>query len=162
MNLESLCRVSTSGFVSLVVPLASLLLSVAAVYVAWNSLSQAKQVAEQAHREWKQRRWYDLYFKADEAYDALDHFLTQYPNAALPGEVTNERKKKWNDLICTIRTVHRAATVFPISAVTNELVSATCILDNAAHTISGDQRSKLFDAVDGVREKALLDRSVLE
>ncbi|MHB1794502.1 MAG: hypothetical protein ACYCPO_06005 [Acidobacteriaceae bacterium] len=180
MNLESLCHLSTSGFVSLAVSLASLLLSVAALYVAWSSLSQAKQVAdraqrdawsslsqakqvaERAHTEWRQRTWYDLYFKADEAYDALDHFLTQYPNAPLPGKVTDERSRQWNDLICTMRTVQRIATVFPINSVTDKLVSATCIPDKTTQTISDEQRRKLFDAVDGVRGKALVDRSVLE
>jgi hypothetical protein len=162
MSLESICRESAWSWASLAAPLVSTLLSLAALYVAWSSLSQAKQVAERAQRDWKQRTWYDLYFKADESYDALLHFAIRYPDAPLPGDVSEERIEKWNDLILAMRTMHRIAMVFPKNQAIDELVSATIMLDKTTQTISEEQRSKFFNAVDGIRTKALVDTSVLE
>ncbi len=45
---------------SLGVSLASLLISVAAVWIAKSSLSQAKQVADRDREDWRQRKWFDL------------------------------------------------------------------------------------------------------
>ena len=75
---------------SLAVAIASLIASVAAARVANSSLTQARQVAVRDEREWKQRKWFDLYFKASEAYDFLEYFQQNYSSAASPSWGTDE------------------------------------------------------------------------
>jgi O-acetylhomoserine/O-acetylserine sulfhydrylase-like pyridoxal-dependent enzyme len=54
---------------SILLSVASLLLSLAATFIAGSSLSQARQVADRDKRDWKQRKWYDLYFQLSETYE---------------------------------------------------------------------------------------------
>ena len=147
--------------VSLVVAIASLLVSIAAVWVARNSLSQAKQVADRDRRDWKQRKWFDLYFKADEAYDCLDRFRTLYPTTEDPAWGTKGWERDWNDLVGTMRVVHRMAAVFPKNAAIDELLAVTAVFQNPEEAVSKDRLSRILNAVQGVREKALVDAGVL-
>ena len=151
----------TYNSISLLVALASLLLGLAAVRISKSSLSQAEQVAVRDQRDWKQRKWYDLYFKADDAYDAVDHYKTQYPNPLLPNEDDPARIIAWNNLMLTIKTVHRIAMVFPINSAIDALVSATVTFDYTTQTISNDQLTTLFDAVQNIRDISRIDISVL-
>ena len=64
--------------VSLWIAVASFVVSIAACLIAWSSLSQAKQVAGRDRKDWKQRKWFDLYFSASEIYDSLDRFSCAY------------------------------------------------------------------------------------
>jgi hypothetical protein len=105
------CAVSYAT-VSLIVAIASLLASVAATLIC-EEFSQAKRVADRDHEDWKQRKWFDVYFKADEAYEALDRFQVLYPTASSPGWDTPEWERESNDLMRTMRTVNRIALVFP-------------------------------------------------
>ena len=73
--------------------------------------------------DWKQRKWFDLYFKADEAYDALERFQVLYPDPM--NLTTTEGKQEWNELMRIMRAVHRMAVVFPQNAAIDELLSAT-------------------------------------
>src|SRR5580698_11054008 len=94
----------------------ALVVSVAAALIANSSLVQAKQVAARDQKDWKQRRWFDLYFKADEAYDALDRFRVSYPHPSVPGWGTPEWKRETDKLMLSMRTVHRIASAFiPLS-----------------------------------------------
>src|SRR5229473_5734568 len=80
----------TRESVSIMIEVISLLAALAAVWVARSSLSQAQRVADRDQRDWRQRKWFDLYFKADEAYDALDRFQVLYPGSSSPGWGTPE------------------------------------------------------------------------
>jgi hypothetical protein len=149
--------------VSLAIAIASLLASVAAALIARSSLSQAKLVADRDQKDWKQRKWFDLFFKADEAYDALDRFQTLYPSTSSPGWNTAEMQRESHDLMRTMRTVHRIAVVFPKNPVIDALFEATAAFKEMGEATSKERLSKVFDAVQGVREKALVhDVSVLE
>ena len=87
--------------ISLGVAIASVLASVAAAWIAKSSLSQAKQVADRDQRDWKQRKWADMYLKADETYDALDRFHI------LSGSWdTDEGEREWSHLMRLIRGAH--------------------------------------------------------
>jgi len=144
--------------ISLWVAIASLLVSVAAAYVAKSSLSQAEQVADRDRRDWGQRKWFDLYFKANQLYDSLDRFQTLY-DAATP--CTTEFQKDWNDLMFLIREVQCMALVFPKNPVTDEFLSCTAVFKDRAEALSKCRLNKVFNAVDGIRLKALLDPAVL-
>lgn len=148
--------------VSLAIAIAALLASAAATLIARSSLSQAKQVADRDQKDWKQRKWFDLYFKADEAYDALDRFQALYPSTSSPGWNTAEMQRESHDLMRTMRAVHRVAVVFPQNPVIQSLFDATAAFENMDEATSKDRLSKVFDAVEGIRQKALVDASVLD
>jgi hypothetical protein len=148
--------------VSLAIAIASLLASVAAVLIAKSSLSQAKQVADRDQKDWRQRKWFDLYFKADEAYDALDRFQALYPSTSSPGWNTAEMQREQHDLMRVMRTVHRIAAVFPQTPVIQGLFDATGVFANMDEATSKDRLSKVFNAVQDIRGKALVDTSVLD
>lgn len=147
---------------SLAIAIASLLASAAATLIARSSLSQAKHVADRDQKDWKQRKWFDLYFKADEAYDALDRFQVMYPSPSAPGWDTPEWQQESHDLMRIMRTVHRIAVVFPQNPEVQALFDATAVFGSADEYTSKDRLSKLFDAVEGIRQKARIDRTVLE
>jgi hypothetical protein len=146
----------TRESVTLMIEAVSLFVALAAVWIARSSLSQAQRVADRDQRDWRQRKWFDLYFKADEAYDALDRFQTLYSSWN-----PEELEREWNDLMTIMRGVHRMALVFPQTTATAALLSSTAVFKNPQQAASKDCLSKLFDAVEGIRQKALLDTSVL-
>jgi len=141
--------------VSLAIAIASLLASAAATLIARSSLSQAKQVADRDQKDWKQRKWFDLYFKADEAYDALDRFQVLYPSTSSPGWNTPEWERESHDLMRVMRTVHRVAVVFPQNPVIQALFDATAAFKNMEEATSKDRLSKVGDAVEGIRQKSI-------
>ncbi len=156
------CAVSHE-FISLLVATASLFASVAAVLIAKSSLSQAKQVAARDQEDWKQRKWFDLYCEADEAYDALDRFQVLYPNPQSPGWDTAEMQRESHNLMRIMRTVHRYAGVFPVNPEVSALCDATAVFGNMDEATSKARLSKLFDALDGIQRKARIkNMSVLE
>jgi hypothetical protein len=146
----------------LILSIASLLVGVAAAWIAASSLSQARRVAEGAQRDWRQRKWFDLYFEADEAYDALDHFQVLYPSSLAPGWGSAEWERCWNDLMRAMRTVNRMAVAFPKNSVVDDLFSATAGFANPNEALSKDRLQQLLNAVEGLRQKSLVDATVLQ
>lgn len=144
--------------ISFWVAMASFLTSVAAVFIAWSSLSQAKQVADRDRRDWRQRKWFDLYVKANEVHDSLDRFQTLY-DAATPRTI--EYQKDWNDLMFLIREVQSMAVVFPKDSVIEEFLSCTAVFKDHAEAQSKCRLEKVFNALEGIRLKALVDPTVL-
>ncbi len=152
----------TYEMTTLLVSMASLLLGVAAVWIARSSLSQARKFAEQEQRDWRQRKWFDLYFKADEAYDALDHFQVLYPNSSLPEWGSPKWQQDWSDLMRAMRTVNRMAVVFPKSPVIDEVFASTAVFASQDEALSQDRLQQLLNAVEGIRQKSLVDPTVLQ
>lgn len=151
----------TYNEISLVVAIASLLIAVAAAWVAKNSLSLAKQVSDREQRDWIQRQWFDLYFKADEAYDYLEYFQTRYASPIMSASDTRW-ESDFNDLMLRMRTVHRMAMVFPPNPEVDKLVSTTAVFANVSESYSKERLAEMLDAVDGIRRKASLRRDVLQ
>ncbi|HXP78897.1 MAG TPA: hypothetical protein VN976_03250 [Verrucomicrobiae bacterium] len=153
--------------ISLWVAVASLALSVAACLIAWSSLRQAKQVAERDRKDWKQRKWFDLYFAASGVYDDLDRFQGQYVftrTGAGVQSVPGQRNTDLSDLMASIRKVHAMAAVFPKTQAITDLFNATAAFKETDKEVtSRDRLKKIGDAVEGLRQQALLvDKSVLE
>ncbi len=123
--------------VSLVIALASLLASVAATLIAKSSLSQAKQVADRDERDWRQRKWADMYLKADETYDGLDRFRVLSDSWD-----TEERGREWNDLMRLIRGAHAMAVVFPENPAVDAFLSSviTSKAANGYHFKTGQRK----------------------
>jgi hypothetical protein len=147
--------------IALAVATASLFASTAAVWIGRSTLFQAERVADRDRKDWVQRRWFDLYFKADEAYDALDRFQASHPSPLAADWDYEQRHRDFNDLMQTMRAVHRIAGVFPKNAAVDALLNATAAFAQPEEATSKDRLVKILDAVEGVRQKALLDVGVL-
>ncbi len=145
--------------VSFWVAVASLLTSAAAVWIGKSSLSQAEQVAERDRKDWQQRKWFDLYFQASETYHSLEHFQTLYDSRSLS---TAECVKDRNALMFLFRKMYAVAVVFPRNSVIDALASCADGLENAEEVLSKARLQKMFDAVEGLRLKALVNATVLD
>jgi hypothetical protein len=155
-----MCRITYES-VSFWVALASFCVSLVAVWLTRSALSQTKAVAEREQRDWRQRTWFDLYFKANAAYDALDHFQALYPSPASPRWNTPEWEQNANTLMRIFRDVYSVAMVFPKNLVIDKLIEATAGFAKPEVLLSKERLKILLDAVDGVREKAFVDPNVL-
>lgn len=142
------------------VSLASLIVSMAAAVFAALSVLQAKRMARREHDEWAQRRWFDLYSKTAEALDTLEYFRVRYPDSKHKGG-TEERAMDWSEMMFKIRAAGRMAFAFP----QNPLVTAfidSCKFRNSEDTVLDEGYEKMFEAVEGLRGKALVNLSVLD
>lgn len=97
---------------SALLSVASLLVSAASAFIAKSSLSQARQVADRDTRDWKQRKWFDLYFQLSETYDFFDWFQTEYKSSN-PDSWGEQEIRDWNLLMNLFREVHATAMAFP-------------------------------------------------
>jgi hypothetical protein len=137
-----------------------------ALFVAVVSFVVARKTLLDAEDSWKQQKWFDLYAKADEAYDTVQLYRTNWegylnPNVVAPGIDIFRRGNDWNNLMFIIRRVHSMAMVFPRHHAINKLVAATEF--NTPEDAFQDEQLKMFsDAVQDIREMAVLDESILE
>ncbi|MGA2859989.1 MAG: hypothetical protein ABSE40_24235 [Candidatus Sulfotelmatobacter sp.] len=97
-----------------------------------------------------------MYLKADETYDALDRF-----HVLSDSWDPEEREREWSDLMRLIRGAHAMAVVFPQNPAVGAFLSSTAVFKNEK-IVSDDRLSKVFDAVDLIRQKALLPAAILE
>ena len=142
--------------ISVVVASASLVISVASVLIAKSSLTQAKDVAERDRRDWRQRKWADMYLKANETYDLLDRFQV------LSGSWdTTEWEREWSDLMRVIRTSHAMAVVFPRNPAIDSFLSATAVF-GTERTVSKERLTEVLDSVELIRQRARLPADILE
>ena len=155
-KIRAVCQAITYESVSVVVAVASLVLSVIATLVAKSSLSQARRVADRDQRDWRQRKWADMYLKADETYDALDRF-----HVLSDSWDTEEQEREWNDLMRLIRGAHAMGVVFPQNPAVGAFLSATAVFKDEK-TVSDNRLSKVLDAVEQIRQRALLPATILE
>jgi len=148
------------GLISLLVAVASCIASIAAAVFAKLSVSQAKRIAQREHDEWAQRRWFELHSKAAEAFDALDYFRTNYPNVEYK-KGTEERAKDWSEMMFKVRAAGRMAFVFPKNPIVTAFTDS-CKFRNTENAVSDDFYKGMFEAVEGLRGKAVLNPSVLD
>ena len=94
MNYESISL--WVAVASLIVAITALFVAIGANRIAKSSLSQAKQVADRDQRDWRQRKWFDLYFKTNQAYDFLERFQVLYENPPSGASGVEEARRDWN------------------------------------------------------------------
>lgn len=145
---------------SVAISIASVLLSLWALLIARSSLKQAESVAERDHRDWRQRKWFDLYLKANEAYDLLEMFQRQHGSAPHTNWQQVEMEQ-WNNVVRHIREAHAMATVFPKNAAVDALFECTN-LEYPADALSSGRLQRILDSLENLRKGALVDVSVLE
>ncbi len=166
------------GVVSLLVAVASCIASIAAAVYAKlsvskaddaiaeaarssdQSLDQAQRVARREHDEWAQRKWFELYSKAAEVLDALDYFRHKYPNAEYK-RGTEERARDWSAMMLKVRATGRMAFVFPKHPAVIGFTDA-CRFRDSGNALTDEYYQEMFQAVEALREKALINFSVLE
>lgn len=160
------------------VAVANLVVAVVAILVAIRALSVARQTMKDAQHmmkaseevwnqqkeDWRQQKWFDLYFKADQAYNAWEHYQTVYQDFN-PDELSEEQQKQHNHLMHVIRELHTMVGVFPKNNATDALVVSTQFggdpYSHLAELLSKDRLNALLDALELLREKALVNENVL-
>ncbi len=97
-----------------------------------------------------------MYLKGDEVYDLLDRFH------ALSATWSKEQwGREWNDLMRVIRGANAMAVVFPKNPAIQAFLSATAVFKDDK-TVSEERLARVFDAVELIRQKALIHPSILE
>jgi hypothetical protein len=130
----------------------ALVVSIVALYVAQKTLKDAEEF-------WKQQKWFDLYAKADEGYDTFELYCTTYKGTK--GIGTTQQDADWNSLMLLIRRVHSMAMVFPEHPAIDKLAKAASF-KTPADALEEWRLKLLFDAVQDMRDMAVLDPSILE
>ncbi len=134
--------------------------AISALFVAIVSFFVAQKTLKDAEEFWKQQKWFDLYAKADEGYDTFERYCISYKGLHQL-EMRPDHTDAWNELMFLIRRVHSMAMVFPKYSAIDKLVKATSF--NTPENALEEWRLKLFfDAVQDMREMAVLDKSILE
>ncbi len=153
---STMSHAATYGPSFLAISLVSLLLSGAAIWIAKSSLSQAKHVADRDRKDWRQRKWADMYLRANGTYDALDRFRSVSPSWS-----TEEWEREWNELMRCIRGAHAMAVAFPRNAATDSFLESTAVLEDE-RAVSQQRLLKVLDAVDLIRVRARLPLDILD
>jgi hypothetical protein len=150
---------------SLVVAIASFVASVVSAAIAKGARKDAESIAERAHDEWAQQKWFDLYFSTNSAYDAMeklqgDSVVQRNGTINLHGGNYPDRA---NEVIRLFREIHAMAMVFPRCPAIDTLCAATSgFVDDPSEMLSKQRLKNLMDAMNDIREKALVDTSVLK
>ena len=134
--------------------------AICALGVAIWSLYVGRKTLDNAEESWNQQKWFDLYAKADEAYDLFDWYCTVYSNSPQPQ--TPAQASDWNKLMYLIKRAHSMAMVFPQHSAIDKLVQATSAFNNPADAFLPWRKPLFLDAVQDLRDMSNLDPSVLK
>jgi hypothetical protein len=122
--------------------------------------SWPRKTLKDAEEYWKQQKWFDLYGKADQAYNDLDRYRETYKGVT--GIMTEQQATDWNNLMISIRNVHTMAMVFPVCEVITKLAEATDHFEHPSHASFVTRMPMFADAVEGLRQMARLNPEVLK
>jgi hypothetical protein len=129
-------------------------------------MKDAKRIADRAHDEWAQQKWFDLYFSANSAYDAMEKLQKDcnlQNGRLLSIQGGGNFPDRANEVICLFREIQAMAMVFPQCPAIDMLCAATSgFVDDPAEMLNKQRLKNLMDAMNDVREKALVDSSVLK
>jgi hypothetical protein len=153
------------SIVSLIVAIASLIAAIASAAIANWSRNDAKRIAEFAHDEWAQQKWFDLYFSTNSAYDAMEKLQADavVQKSGIINFHGGNYSDRANEVIHLFREIQAMAMVFPQSTAIDMLCAATSgFVDDPKEMLSSKRLKNLMDAMDEIREKALVDTSVLK
>ena len=145
------------------VSIASLVVAIASAVIARGARKDAERIAERAHDEWAQQKWFDLYFSTNSAYDAMeklqaDSIVQKSGTINIHGDTYPHRA---NEVIRLFREIQAMAMVFPRCTVIDTLCAATSGFVDDRELLKKQRLQQLMDAMNDIREKALVDASVL-
>lgn len=150
---------------SLVVAVVSFIASLVSAAIANSSRKDAKSIADRAHDEWAQQKWFDLYFSTNSAYDAMDKLQADcvFQGDRLISIRGGTYPDRVDEVIRLFREIQAMAMVFPKCAAIDMLCAATSGFgDDHRDLLTKERLRKLMGAMNEIREKALVDASVLE
>jgi hypothetical protein len=139
--------------VAVVVSVASLYLSKASVRIAENSLKLSAEVAEREHRDWRQRKWFELYLAAENFATMLERLQTVYDRPL----ATEEFETDANNLTFAARQLIPYGAVLGKNPATNALFN--CIGKwklTGENLFSKQMLAEYEDAIEGLRQEALV------
>jgi len=154
---------------SLFVAIVSFVASLVSAAIANWSRKDAKRIADRAHDEWAQQKWFDLYFLTNSAYDAMEKLQADcniQDSRLLSIRGGGNYSDRANVVICLFREIQAMAMVFPQCATIDLLCAATSGFSDDPFDPRGlrskERLKTLMDAMNDMREKALVDSSVLK
>ena len=142
---------------SLVVALASLAVAVVATRIAKSSLTCTRQIADRDERIWAQRQWFDLLLKAEHARNLWERIQSVYEGPLR----TSEFERDSHDLILAMRETLTYASVIPVNPAVDAFFNCVVKFKQGEGMFSQELLSEMINAVDGLRERALVHPSVL-
>ena len=154
---------------SLLVAFVSFIASLVSAAIANSSRKNAKSIADRAHDEWAQQKWFDLYFSINSAYDAMEKL--QKDCIVQTGRIISIRGggtplDRANEVIFLFREIQAMAMVFPQCTTIDMLCAATSgfsdDLNDPMGLRSKERLKALMAAMEDIREQALVDSSVLK
>lgn len=148
---------------SLAVSVASLITSVwigkGSLALARDTLKQAKEVTGRASDDWRQQQWFSLFVEGNTAVDLLDR---HYAVMKSPGGPSWQAIQPSIDAATLqIKKVLGLAVVFPKCAEIDFLFAAASTFRTEPDYANVEKRSSLFDAVEDLRQRALVSSDVL-
>ena len=110
-----------------IISIASLVVALVSIVIANGARKDAERIAENAHDEWAQQKWFDLYFKVNYAYDTWDKLQADsivQKNGTINIHGGNYPDRA-NEVIRLFREIQAMAMVFPRCTVIDTLCAAT-------------------------------------
>ena len=149
--------------------IASLVVALVSTVIANRARKDAERIADRAHDEWAQQKWFDLYFLTNSAYDALDKFLADcnfQGNRLISIRGGGDYPTRSNEIVRMFREILMIATVFPKCPAIDTLCNAVAVKfeDDPFEMYSRRKQlqENLMNAMMDIRDNALVDSSVLK
>jgi hypothetical protein len=125
------------------------------------SLRQTKDVAERELADWRQSKWFELYFRASEMCDTLERFQKMHKLEAKEYMYSEPIATDYNNFIFLNRRCLTMAAVFPKNDAVDKLATVSAAFRNYEEVFSVERLRLIADAVQDIRELALLHPAVL-
>jgi hypothetical protein len=129
--------------------------------LAAESLRQAKDVADRELADWRQSKWFELYFRASEMCDTLEHFQKMHKPQTGEYRYSEPIASDYNKFIFLNRRCLTMAVVFPKNDAVDKLAAAAAAFKEWEEVFSKKRLQAIAEAVQDIRELALLHPAVL-
>lgn len=129
--------------------------------LAAESLRQAKDVAQRELADWRQSKWFELYFRASEMCDTLEHFQKVHKPRTGEYQYSEPIASDYNRFIFLNRRCLTMAAVFPKNDVIDKLAAAAAAFKEWEEVFSKERLQVIAEAVHDIRELALVHPAVL-
>jgi len=152
----AIASLAVSG-AALFVSLAAAIFAGVSVRQSQDAIRHAKQIADREREDWKQQKWFDLYLVANEAHYQLMSFQAKYKSGLYPQLLREDVERVAN----CIGLAYARAMVFPVNQAVTDFCMSTSAVTTPEDMLSTVKLNQISDAVEAIRQKALVDASVL-
>jgi hypothetical protein len=146
---------------SLLVAIVSFIASLVSAAIANGARKDAKRIADTAHDEWAQQKWFDLYFSANSAYDLMEKLQADsiVQRSGTINILGGNYQDRANEVIRQFRVILAMAMVFPKCAPIDTLCAATSGFVDDPREMLSKQRLKNLRLAVCVKSTAVRVRS---